>query len=213
MTILASVIAITLVAMAVGAGTLAYFSDTESTGDYTFTAGELSILVTDSQFATPDDWAPGDTADFTIKIKNTGKIAIKQMLMGDMDVSGDLGLLDMIVITQCEEQVYKTGTGWTGMITSFNPDLWINGADGLTLAEYFVSYPDSTPGHHDGWDSLMSNYGAVGDLMPGETLEIKYYLKFDEDAGDEYQLNSCSFKLNVYATHHDDPTALPGYVN
>ena len=124
-TILASVLAIAIASVAIGAGTLAYFYDTETSDTYTFTAGELSISVTGHQWTPPTNWVPGETDTYTIRIDNTGSVPIRLMLLRDKGVVDDLNFLNQIVITEANEWLYAPGSGIkVNECVSFVPADW-----------------------------------------------------------------------------------------
>ena len=77
--ILMSILMIGVVAMAAGVGTLAYFSDTETSTGNTFTAGTLNLTVDDQDGAnivkfTVSDIKPGDSDVGTWKLVNAGSL-------------------------------------------------------------------------------------------------------------------------------------------
>jgi len=201
MTILASILAISLVSVAFGASTLAWFSDTQSTTDTaTFTAGELSIEVTDGSFETPGNWAPGDTAILYLSIENKGNIDITQLLLRDVGYEWTgCNFKHAILITGCDEKVWPA-TDW---MTSFDPN-------DMTLATYFLG-KTSGPGIYTDYDWRMLNFAGRPVLKPGEILKFRYYLEFDENAGNEYQGATCSFNIEVYVSQ-GPVESLPGYV-
>ena len=92
--ILISLMAIALVVGLVGAGTIAYFSDTESSTGNTFTAGTLVLSVTGSEtgsagWVSPTNWAPGETEDGNVVLANTGTIeAAMQLQIDNITVAG-----------------------------------------------------------------------------------------------------------------------------
>ena len=77
-TILASILAIALVAAGVGAGTMAWFSTEKvSAGNTVFTAGIMAMESLDAgPFTTPDGWKPGDSFTVTFVLHNKGTIDI-----------------------------------------------------------------------------------------------------------------------------------------
>ena len=86
--ILISLMAIALVVGLVGAGTIAYFSDTESSTGNTFTAGTLVLSVTGSEtgsagWVSPTNWAPGETEDGNVILANAGTIQAPMRLQID----------------------------------------------------------------------------------------------------------------------------------
>jgi hypothetical protein len=52
--------------------------------------------------------------------------------------------------------------------------------------------------------------GWFATLQPGYQYKLVMSLKFDENAGNNYQLDTCSFNIEVYATH-GPIESLPGY--
>jgi predicted ribosomally synthesized peptide with SipW-like signal peptide len=227
-TILASILAIALVAAGVGAGTMAWFSATAVTsGSSTFTAGELKIEVTDNSFHTPLNWAPGDTATFTFTVRNIGNIDIKYMLARDTgythnDHNGDgSDLANAILITELHEYVLDASASqvadamacdvvaYEHAICNSWGVAWNNE---LTLAEWMSGLKPGTKGGSD-YDMIMypKFAGAYDTLQPWYYYKFTMSLKFDENAGNEYQLDTCSFNIEVYATQ-GPLTSLPGYV-
>ena len=90
--ILISLMAIALVVGLVGAGTVAYFSDTETSTDNTFTAGTLDLNVGgENPNLSPDftlgPLAPGDSGTITYTLNNVGSID------GYLDLQG-IGVVD-----------------------------------------------------------------------------------------------------------------------
>lgn len=76
-TVLASILMIGIVAMAVGAGTLAYFSDVETSSGNTFTAGTLDLSLTENTplpFNVTNTY-PGDSGSGTVNLTNGGSLS------------------------------------------------------------------------------------------------------------------------------------------
>ena len=87
--ILMSLMTIALVIGLVGAGTMAHFSDTETSTDNTFTVGTLDIaLGTTSWLADFDNMAPGDTVTSIIPVNSTGSLPLNYDITTSL--SGDL---------------------------------------------------------------------------------------------------------------------------
>jgi len=77
--ILMSILMIGVVAMAAGAGTIAFFSDTETSTGNTFTAGTLNLKVDDQDGVNivkfmVTDIKPGDSGVGTWKLTNAGSL-------------------------------------------------------------------------------------------------------------------------------------------
>lgn len=81
-TILSAIFTVALVSVLVGAGTFAYYTDTEMSGDNTFTSGTMDLVLTDGQPNPNAQWtisngAPGADvvgADGDIRIHSLGTI-------------------------------------------------------------------------------------------------------------------------------------------
>jgi len=77
--ILISILMITLLAVVVGIGTVAYFSDIETSTGNKFAAGTLDLVVNDQNpwTSTPisvSNMKPGDSSSVVIKLQNAGSI-------------------------------------------------------------------------------------------------------------------------------------------
>ncbi|MDO9517729.1 MAG: TasA family protein, partial [Methanosarcinaceae archaeon] len=75
---LLSLLIIGVVSVSAGAGTWAYFTDTETSTGNTFTAGTLDLIVNGVDITTErfeiSDVAPGDTGMYPLVVKNEGSI-------------------------------------------------------------------------------------------------------------------------------------------
>jgi predicted ribosomally synthesized peptide with SipW-like signal peptide len=107
--VLMGVLAIGLVAILLGVGTVAYFSDTETSSGNTFTAGTLDLAVkgpNDADFQNPNTspdfqlgpLAPGQSGTITYTLKNVGSL------------DGYLDLSD-ITVTDAEGENPESETG------------------------------------------------------------------------------------------------------
>ena len=122
--ILMSILVIGVVAMAAGAGTFAYFSDTETSEGNTFTAGTLNLKVGDVDSTTekinipnlkPDD--SGNAADWTVQ--NTGSIT------GDLSISIPSITNNENTITEPEQDAGDTSN--TGELGSYlKVSIWLD---------------------------------------------------------------------------------------
>ena len=77
--LLSSMILVMLASMLVGAGTVAYFNDTETSTGNTFEAGTLDLEVNDenpwtSTLISVSNMKPGDAGEVTIKLENLGSL-------------------------------------------------------------------------------------------------------------------------------------------
>lgn len=78
-----------LCAAMIGAGTFAYFSDTQTSYANSFTAGTLKIQAGTTSWSTGfNNMKPGDTVTFTIPVQSTGSLPLNYTV--DAKLSGDL---------------------------------------------------------------------------------------------------------------------------
>jgi predicted ribosomally synthesized peptide with SipW-like signal peptide len=215
--LLMSLIAIGVAGLMMGAGTFAYFSDTATTEDNTFTAGTLDIQLANeggsfgddatATWVSPDGWAPGDEVTATLRFTNVGSIDIKQMVLNfnvaSRDGKGDGSHLDdKIIITEWKEHFKNTegGDDWIFDDLAMVEGL-IDTADGngvLTLAElesctqfytWTVPGPVTEDASWQGGDDVLLKGGNYKDY------ELELTFKFAEDAGNEYQGDSCTLEI------------------
>lgn len=218
-TTLASVFVVALVMMGVGMGTMAYFSDTETSTGNTFTSGILSMDPVNFGPVVLTNLKPGDTDEIVIKLTNDGTIDIKYLVMRDEDYTvikgGDLG--DVIEILFIDEYLdgnqieHLPGATYEGWLWARN----VGNNDGqLSLNEFFEGFPPGIPGGNDYWDvvTLSLNWGA-DELAVGHTYKMILPLEFMESGipQDDYQDSSISFDFVVMGTHVDKEL-IDGYV-
>lgn len=200
---LISVIVIGLVAMTAGAGTFAYFSDTETSTGNTFTAGTLDLKIRDSQGwgdsgAADAEWTltdmkPGDSISGTIGLKNIGSIEADHLDIACSYVIDDPEgpesdtqentpadyMADYMILVDME-YVHD------GSITDCLSLLTDNDGDGIDLLEL----------KQQGLDDLSPAPDGVGD----ERLTM--WLKFSEDAGNDFQGDTLTVTLTFTLNQH-----------
>ncbi|RLI40291.1 hypothetical protein DRO69_13115 [Candidatus Bathyarchaeota archaeon] len=197
-TVLASVLMMVLVATAAGAGTFAYFSDTETSSGNTFTAGTMDLKLNggDSVTATwtVDDWAPGETVTATLKIKNVGSVGAYWLYIGISSLTD--GLSDQIHIT---EFVIEELWGGYNHVDWMATVCWSTEAP-LTLAEFGqyagTDHPYGFMACGDDWTGTYDP-SAPKILPAGGEITLRMTFLFNPDAGNEYQAKSCTFELKV----------------
>ena len=239
-TLLTSVFAIAIVAMGVGAGTLAYFSSAPVAAGNTFTAGDLDVRLSATEtggystgplsgFWTADDWAPGETHTRKLYFKNFGSVDAKVLLLNFENYAGTpANFWDVIEINVFKE--YDSGEfNFATMVAEWDaPPNYGDGAVPLTLHELIIGVPDSTPGHLDAYDFILYNtFRADTDadghnefggayLAAGATGWIELGFKFSEDAENEYQGATLTFDLELMFLQGPewlDKDEMPGYVS
>jgi len=206
--IIISLSIIGLVAAIVIGGTIAYFSQTE-TSAITISTGNVNLRLSKDgsdgswydglSFDFPDDWAPGDTYSMYVYTKNIGSSGLKNLFVTGSGLSGNTGLANVINIT---DVAYTDTTGW------------VHPAGGTY---YGKTFGDNTQpfrlrelangiGNGDYMKFCWGDCDTQGDYLPANSGRIqKFYIEFtfDENAGNEYQNKTVSFDLNFIGT--DEP--------
>lgn len=208
--ILASVMVIALVGAVAGAGTFAYFSDTETSTGNMFTSGTLNLKLSNdgetylngvtTTWESPDNWAPGQEFDERLELKNTG------------NVDGKLVLLD-----------FKTGENWDqDFAEKINVEIREFQGDGSwydfgTLADMMnIDFGDLGDTK---WDLILfKEYEEVGDngldpkdeysgdYLPADSegwIDLRF--EFDSSAGNDLQDAETMFDVEVATLQHDGP--------
>jgi len=210
------ILALFLVIGLVGAGTYAWFQDTETSEDNVFTAGTLVLEIRDHQVGwgepvigtwTAENMAPGDEWEFDVpfvKLRSVGSLVADHLeITADYTVSGVPEPFDPDSMGQYMEvtwALYEDG-GWR-----------INLLDGTWEGE--PPFPD---GYQAGDWQIQDVDGdgriTFADLraQPLDNLPPPMYLddtwfemsvRFSEDAGNEFQ--GASFNLTMIFTLNQD---------
>ena len=212
-TILASILAITLVAAGVGAGTMAWFSTgAKDTDSFTMNAGTMTMAITTGSY-TFRDLVPGQTfGPIEIQIQNTGTTPIKY-LSGNLILDSNSAFADKIDVTSIAEYIPGSPSGWYESIggTQHYEQLVQDYNAPLTLLELAKSYWGTEPNYaapykvdqFGGQVKSLSDWvtGGTYDQVPtvaipvGGTYYMRLSFKFDESAGDNLQGATCSFHI------------------
>lgn len=94
--ITSSFVIIALVALAASAGTLAYFTDSETSTGNTFTSGTMDLVLVDGGTPTFTEWwmtpdmKPGDETGGSLQIYNVGTIEASEMNVSFATIETDL---------------------------------------------------------------------------------------------------------------------------
>jgi predicted ribosomally synthesized peptide with SipW-like signal peptide len=225
--ILASMLIIGVVSILLGAGTVAYFSDTETSKGNTFTAGTLDLKVRD--FADGEDWTDGVTKTWTM----TGMIPGVSTVFGQIELRNDGTIpADHLEIT-CSYTVIDTpdvesDTDWSTdpddfakyvqiIKMEYSDDLWY--FDCLTGKKYTratVTAPwvevaqdeDWKVSDIDGVDGVSLydlNQDPLDNLTPPNGVtQFDLKLKFSEDAGNDLQGDTLT--VTIIFTLNQDST-------
>jgi predicted ribosomally synthesized peptide with SipW-like signal peptide len=166
-------------AVVIGA-TTAYFSDIAVSGDNTFTAGWMDLHINAPQYViwTMPNMAPGDSVSATLGMKNIGS------LTGDLyaEISFvDADRTDDSYIEKTAEEVAArlivTNIAW---IDNTNP------VPGLDLLSYVTDVNGNDLQDLQDLQSALTA-GKLGTLIAGEDASLAMTVKFDENAGNDFQ--------------------------
>lgn len=179
--VLSSVSIFASLALVTGA-TFAFFSDSGTSNDNVFAAGNLTLQLDDDDeptFATNDDavtasfggsdMAPGDAVTDFVSLHNGGSVDIAEIELGANKTAGDDALADELNLT------VRTGsdsacTGSTDHTTVI--DTQIGGGDGtLTLSELIATDYDALPGITVGGADLFMCLTTTMDPSADNTLQ------------------------------------------
>jgi len=167
--ILISLMAIALVIGLVGAGTAAWFSDTETSGDNIFTAGTVEISLTGDAAVgvVIEDIAPGDTVSAYLRVENDGSLPL-----------WFAGYIDSISVS---EPLFSTL--WTATVTTDPDDYYgyeveiysgpLAGLLGAANALIDDEYPPLPPGQYAGYTLELTLDGpGTGNEYQGASMTI-----------------------------------------
>ena len=208
--ILMSILVIGVVAMAAGAGTFAWFSDTETSEGNTFTAGTIDLTVNDenpltSKVVELSDIKPCE--EHVVWKKVTASDNPYDLYLVIKDITTGTG-------TMVEPECVAEGGTWSNGVCSDN--VAVDNIDEMTYYDLYLysAGEDGKCGTDD--DELIetiedgSRYFATvaGDspLKLGSSLEpntlycVKQSFHLDDDAGNEYQGDTASFTEEFIAT-------------
>lgn len=195
MTILASILAIILVAVGVGAGTMAYFSDKEESTGNTFTAGTLDLTLgamSSSPSLPLSNMAPGDSVTGSIIVTNAGTINGK--LYGRttyVEKDGDPNLVDKSADQFAAKLIV---TSWTepGIPTIY---------PGISVYTLVYANP-TTPVTVQG----LGVWQSYGPLAASATATFAMTVQFDTSAGNDYQGDGIEVKFEYLLVQTNHPT-------
>jgi len=199
--IFASMTVIVLAGVFAGAGTFAYFSQTEVVTT-TFNAATVNVRLSldgttwqDSlTVTTPSDWAPGDTMTLEVYVRNIGTGGSMMMSVDGSKVSGSDALASNINITTLDATEWPVGD-YMGAPMSYWSPIFGDGDGFLTLRE-FIDSPFAAKfwvgSHPPTQDYLQPAGGTVQRLM--------LVFAFNSYAGNSLQGLSYTFDLEITGT-------------
>lgn len=215
---LISMLVIALAAAVIGGATMAWFTDSATSEDVTFTAGTLKIGLTETYHGEPrgvlkfENMNPGDVyEEFAIEIKNVGSKKLAWFGNWSVDVDEHDALLDAIYIESAKMEFLT------------NPATPANSANWEETDQFITDGKGS--GKYPGWYNHLAEiskfkkislrswidnngmgttpYEHMGALKPGYAYRLTMQFGFYEGAGNEYQgdvTDPVTLKFKVDAT-------------
>jgi len=227
--VLFSVLLIGLIGVAAGAGTFAYFSDTEE-ADGVFMAGTIDIAVDGenpwSQTYEMLDMKPcKQVEDTNVEIENVGTnpaLIFKKITVTDYGTGLEL--------FECPDtgEMFSSEPEWsaeTELVENGEGEMTrvINRVDDIhNVTQYWIEVDDlrislaclldlendvATVG------DVECNWMFLGELAPNETMAVNQYYKLAADAGNEYQGDHFNFTVTFMALQTNDDTTIPEYID
>lgn len=191
--ILLSVVSLALCLGLVG-GAIAYFTDTETSEDNTFTAGTLTLLLDDNPFNVVD-MVPGDTNTAYLEIKNDGSLDMLFRAYLINVVQEPEGFSDQLVLT-----------------VTINPSEYTPVLQGdMYGPPDTIIYWDSLSGFcgvENALDNVFSTFDLEeGPFPSGYVITYKLDVELDWETDNDLQGASLTADLRVEATQyeHQDP--------
>ena len=185
--ILISLMAIALVIGLVGAGTMAYFNDTETSEDNTFAAGTLDIGLS----PTTIDWTnkkPGDTGTNTQTITNNGTLPVSEITattsVTESDGAGDGVMLDDYIVMNTATLTIAGGSpiNLLALMTDTNSG-GIGGTGAIELDEFLAQF-----------DTVFNSQTVALDLTETAVLNLAWTFV---DSGDQNNAQGDSVVVDI----------------
>lgn len=191
-----------VVAAMLGAGTMAYFSDTETSEGNTFTAGTLDIELygTSSAIWTYTDMKPGDVIYPAFIVKNAGSLTVSDILQTLWITNVPVALDDYLAVYGFWVGVFDTEENAKRVIPEVIATRNMPGPDpGFNPYSYarLVKSLAETSQNLGGID--ITNDGNVPGqvLHSGEYLVYIYEMEFVETGGDQNDAQGDSLELTM----------------
>ena len=192
--LLSSMILVMLASMLVGAGTVAYFNDTETVSGNTFSAGTLDLEVNDenpwtSTLISVSNMKPGDTGEVTIELENLGSLD-GYVCMWIKDVTNSPG--------DTPEPEDTPDNGELG--ANIKITIWQDDGDNVLEDGEEVYVNGETLDNLDG-EKVVTNKP----LSAGGTVYIGFSWEIPSDVGNEIMDDSVTFTIEFALTQEEQP--------
>ncbi|MDD5146317.1 MAG: TasA family protein [Candidatus Pacebacteria bacterium] len=200
-------------AIAVG-GTVAYFTDTETSTGNTFTAGTIDIAIDGQNPWTSHysvgDLKPGETGNINFDITNVGAnpVNVSKNLTNWNSNTGSTGYTcpaknqypggDVSSEPECVK-AQENGLDKNDVQSWIEYDLYVEvyDATGTKIWWQQIFNPDENKSLTDVYGTSGDQYVALGMIPVGGHMLVKQSYHFDYSAGNEYQGDTLSFDMNI----------------
>lgn len=229
--LLASLLMIGLVVGMAGAGTWAYFSDTEKSTANTFTSGVIDLqvngadLVGNEDLVALTDLKPSfvqyvakkivvvtNPSDLFLEISNPVTTDVTTT-DAEAEAEGETPVKDLQSVTYFDIRIYKdlqeVPSKPTNLETPGGNYYLIHTA--IHDEEVTIKTLDIGGGTNSYWIDV--NNAAINDLEPGTTYWVIQSFHMDKDAGNKHQADMLTFTETFMAQQTNAPAPLPMYSN
>ncbi len=196
--IIISLITISVVGVIAVGGTIAYFSDTETSSGNTFTAGTVDIAVNgENPWSEEGYFTIGDMKPCQVEYK---EFVLKNVGQNEVDVWKHIKIEDVnggeMSEPECEAesgdwnpdtQTCSGNTPVDNIAEKITYDLVVNG-------ETIISEDDGVK-----MSDVDCCWIYLGKIEPGEEMTVVQSYHMDADAGNEYQGDQVNFTVELYA--------------
>lgn len=186
--VLGGIVAVGGAAAAAGAGTFAFFSDTESSSDNTISAGTLNLTGTTDGVINVTNAVPGQS------IPSSGSTTIQATYSSSSTVDPaevDLNVTISEPGSEPNEPENSTNQSASDFASQLDVDTANLTVDGASQADLTSTQSVSTVADLAG----LSLDDAFGDVSPGSTVGLELALTFNENAGNAYQADGVSISV------------------
>ncbi|WGI17120.1 TasA family protein [Methanonatronarchaeum sp. AMET-Sl] len=218
-----SVLLIGLIGVAAGAGTFAYFSDTEMAEGNTLTAGTIDIAINDQNPWTEtfhfDDMKPCEETKYAnVTITNEGTNEAK--IFKQIDVTDYNTGLERFECPDPEcNEMFSSEPEWDAETELVEGERILNRVDDIhNVTDYsleIIVNEVTTTVYEIGDETTVGDIDGqwmyLGILEPGDSMTVNQDYHLQSDAGNEYQGDQFTFDMTFMALQTNDNTTIQDY--
>ncbi|WP_423999270.1 TasA family protein [Haloarcula salina] len=186
--VLGGIVTVGAASAAVGAGTFAFFSDTETSSNNQVTAGTLDLTGAANGAISISNAAPGDT------LPNTGTYEISATYDADSTIDPvevDLSVTNSEPSSEPSEPSNSTDQSASAFAEQLTVDTANLRKDGSVHEDLTSTQSVSTADDLGG----LSLDDAFGDVSPGTTVGLELAFTFDSGAGNAFQADGLAMDV------------------